>query len=299
MLCRALPGGLFASLALAWAGCGGATDLPRPNGERPLAPAPDQCALGAVFTETALIDTFDPRGTDTLACGSPEVPCVGYLNHDAKHSPGADDNDCKQDILNGQLVADSGLVETFSVLPEAEERCGAPTNAMHFLASNLSMCVGTNGRKGWGLGWEVDFGTNQLKAPIDASAWDGFSFWVKKGTGPGEGAIIVAAVDRFSVGGYQETDPDTGESVFCVSSDPAQQPLPEADSAKCDPFVVGVSLTRDWTFVAVRFADMRQKGFGMRAPNGLETFALARLQFLASAGNWDFWLDDIAFFKDP
>jgi len=299
MLVRALSGSLFTALSLAWAGCGGATDLPRPSGERPLAPPPDQCALAAAYTDTQSIATFDPRGTDDKACGSLDLPCVFYPNHDTKHSPGVEGSDCQEDILNGQLVKDSGLVETFSITPGAEQRCGYPTNAMHFLAANLSMCVGTNGRRGWGLGWEVDFGTNSVKAPIDASAWDGFSFWVKKGSGPSDSSIIVAAIDHFAVGGFKETDPKTGEEVFCSSSDPAQTALPEADSAKCDPFAVGVSLTSDWTFVAVRFSDMRQKGFGVTAPNGLDTSDLWRLQVLASAGNWDFWLDDIAFFRDP
>lgn len=303
MPARSLPVWLVTALALV--GCGGSTDIPRPSGERVWAEPVDQCALGAAYTDVLGITAFDTTPTGSLLCGNAaaSLQCSFYNNWDTKHSPEGPNgvekgSDCQHEILNGQFV-ESGVVEVLKTGPETTERCGESVSALHFTAANLGMCVGKNGRRGWGSSYEIDFGPSSAKAAIDASEWDGFYFWVKRGSPSSESSIIVLTVDNFGAGASEQTDPVTGAEVSCVSADPLVATLPEADISKCDPFAAGVTLTDDWTFVPIRFADLKQKGFGTTAPLGLETSKLLRLQFLVTAGNWDFWLDDVTFFRDP
>jgi len=293
------------SIAGAAAACGGSSDVPRPSGERVLAAAVDQCALAATYTDTDLITSFDSVNGLTQCGKPPDLRCTFYQNEDTAHAPedefGQKGSDCIDEInRDGQLV-ESGVVETLTRQTEMTDRCGAGTSALHFVGTNVSMCYGTNGRHGWGASYEIDFGTQSTKAPIDASQWDGLAFWVKKGAGPSQRALIVLAVDTFAANfqGATEPDPLTGAPVSCVSADPLQDPLPEPDSPKCDPFSAGVTLTDDWTFVPIRFADLRQKGFGVPAPDGLDLTKLLRIQFLVNAGDWDFWLDDVSLFREP
>ena len=76
--------------------------------------------------------------------------------------------------------------------------------------------------------------------------------------------------------------------------------LPGApDAEKCDPFGAAVLMTEEWRFVKLPFAHLQQKGFGVPAPSGhVDPSALLGMQFGLAAGNWDLWLDDIAFFKE-
>jgi hypothetical protein len=305
-MARALGIVLVGFAGLASAACGGATDVPRLEDDRVLATAPLSCDVAETYTNKVAITAFDQSGF-SIACGTPgEVVCSFYQNNDMRHSPNGtiDDDpadpsyDCQSLISNGQIV-ESGVIESSKWVADTKERCGQSTSALHFTAENLSMCFGSNGRRGWGGSYEVDFGPANMKAPIDASAWDGFSFWVRRGAGNKQGSIIVLAVDRFASGNVEATDPVTGEVVSCSSGDPAVQALAEPDFSKCDPFAIGVTLRDDWTFVPVYFSEMKQKGFGTPSPLGLNTAELLRLQFLVTPGDWDLWIDDIDFFVAP
>jgi len=295
---RTLP--LLTLAACGFAACGGADDH-RPSAEKPFVSPPEECAHGDEYAASLTPITAFEVVNNSLVCGSADTFwCTSYQNQDGLHSP-PDGGDCKELIYDGQVVQ-SGVVETITRTPETTERCGASTEALHFKATNLGMCKGTNGRLGWGGGYEIDFTSDRAgntKAPIDASGYDGVSFWIKRGTGKTGGAIIVLVVDSFAAGGVDEVDPENGAVISCKATDPAVQPLPEPDNQKCDPFSAGVSLPDDWTFVPLRFADLRQKGFGAYAPDGFKPQELLRLQFLVNAGDWDFWIDDISFFNDP
>jgi hypothetical protein len=300
---RALAPALVALAGLLAAACGGASDVPRPSSERVLATPPNQCDLAAAYTDTLSVTAFDGQGTTVLCGNPPDVICSFYTNEDTAHAPHGSledsGSDCVHQIYDGQFV-DGGVNElAANVVPEPSERCGQATSVGHFTAANLGMCVGSNGRRGWGAGYEIDFGPSAAKAPIDASPWDGYSFWIKRGPGASEGSIIVLTVDNFGAGVVEQVDPATGQAVSCASKEPAIQALAEPDASKCDPFAAGVTISDDWTFVPIRFAELRQKGFGMPAPEGLDVSQLLRLQFLVTAGNWDFYLDDVAFFREP
>jgi hypothetical protein len=71
-----------------------------------------------------------------------------------------------------------------------------------------------------------------------------------------------------------------------------------ADSDKCDPFGLAVLLSDEWRFVQIPFALTAQKGFGKPAPTGqLAASEVTGLQFALSPGSWDFWLDDVSFYR--
>src|SRR5262249_11496376 len=68
------------------------------------------------------------------------------------------------------------------------------------------------------------------------------------------------------------------------------------DSEKCDPFGAAVLLTDEWRMVKIPFGRMVQKGYGMPTPSGrLDSAHITGLQFGLGPGDWDFWLDDVAF----
>jgi hypothetical protein len=169
----------------------------------------------------------------------------------------------------------------FTGEPLAGGRCGAESSGMHVIAQNVGMCVGPDGRLGWGAGLDINF------VPVlDASDWDGISLWVKNGSTTKQALNLSLA------------DPYTSGNTFCSSMDPPPGAPAVPDSEKCDAFGVAVTLEPGWTYVPALFASMRQKGFGVPSELGhLDTTSISRLQVLMSAGSWDFWLDDVALFR--
>jgi hypothetical protein len=64
----------------------------------------------------------------------------------------------------------------------------------------------------------------------------------------------------------------------------------------CDKFGATATLRGDWQEFVIPFAEMRQAGWGMRAEQfdltGLLSFSIGFAQ-----GTWDFWIDDLAFYR--
>ncbi len=64
----------------------------------------------------------------------------------------------------------------------------------------------------------------------------------------------------------------------------------------CDKFGAFAQLRADWQQFLIPFAEMRQAGWGMRAERfdltGLMSFSIFYAQ-----GTWDFWIDDLAFYR--
>jgi hypothetical protein len=72
------------------------------------------------------------------------------------------------------------------------------------------------------------------------------------------------------------------------------------DVLKCDRFGAGVGLEPEWRFVKVPFANMRQRGYGVVSPAGrLLTESLLAFGIYLDVGNWDFWIDNVAYYSDP
>jgi hypothetical protein len=221
------------------------------------------------------------------------------------------------------------------VSPIPGGRCGTSNNAFHLAASNIAACYDpTTEKQGWGITLQITFNPSPQNSGLsqkvfDASTWDGIAMWVRRGSASSGSAVLVSIEDPYTANasgasGFTHiptctdaaTSPDAGANCFiqcgvahCLTSmadcaaqiEPAIPGMPPTpDAQKCDPFSAGVGFTTDWRFVKVPFARTEQKGFGVPSAFGqLDTSALVGMQLVLTAGDWDVWIDDIAFYREP
>jgi hypothetical protein len=315
---RRLVASSFAVGLAAFVACSG-EDRGRPSSERPDAGSQmgEPCEADDGYAFKIITDFEITTATGALQCDpgvfvpTQDAPTCMFLNYDRNHSLGG--LDCEPTDAPDRLadVVSPGIERGLGGTPIEGGRCGSPGNGMHVLATDIATCYGSNGRRGWGISVEVLVSTSaelgvtgeggaggagsgvagaggaESVRPglngFDASMYDGISFWTRKGGGDTGDAIIVTV-----------SDPATAGDPYCSTLENA------LDAQKCDAFGVAVTLTDDWTFVAAPFAAMQQKGFGVPSPFvQIDNGNIVRLNFLASAGNWDFWIDDVAFYRGP
>lgn len=123
---------------------------------------------------------------------------------------------------------------------------------------------------------------------FDARGYDGVAFWgrVKWGS---RSTVRASVLDPETDATF--VDPDTGDARCDGESD-----LDEYSDA-CDAFGAYAVMTGDWQLFKVPFAEMRQRGYGHVAPY-LDVGALLQISIEYGMGEWDFWIDDIAFYKE-
>ncbi len=92
---------------------------------------------------------------------------------------------------------------------------------------------------------------------------------------------------------YQFAD-GTGTS-FCFN--PGTDPPPAPGSQRCgDHWVNSVDLTTDWQFFRVPFTELRQQGFAKKAEE-LDLHSVSVVRFTWDAGDIDYWIDSVSFYK--
>jgi hypothetical protein len=205
----------------------------------------------------------------------------------------------------------------------AEPRCGSRF-AMHVVGGPFQV---------WGGVVAVQLGHPGL----DATGWDGISFWARVGpssrhplrieisdertddkqmvyTFPGTTQPVLVTADDL----YERNDQGDviGSGHFDTRGDPESwcnnvQFVCNADSVRedkngCDKFGANRTMTGDWQFYTVDFLSARQSGWGMPAhdplgPNGnpvpLDSSQLRSLNFMWTTGIWDVWIDDVALYR--
>jgi hypothetical protein len=121
-----------------------------------------------------------------------------------------------------------------------------------------------------------------LQGTRDASEWDGISFWAR--VGPGSRTPLHLEV----------SDPYTDSKA----DPPRCDSITELDDTAlgCDKFGADVLMGDTWRFFAIPFGEMRQGGWGVSAPY-LDIAHLLSIGFAYDVGVWDFWIDDIAFYR--
>lgn len=297
------------AVVLAVSGCAGEDDG-RPAPAPPatgVVPRADDCAVAAEY-EFQPILTFEGEvrplaggvmGTISTTCdaslGAPS--CRFYVNHDTEAS--FDDTDtivpagCPPGIVTTTNPR-QGSSQLNGVAVEGG-LCGTESYAFHYTASNLAVCFNAaTGRRGWGGSIDIELAPDADDPPLDMSEWDGVSLWVRSGSATALRAISLLVSDYYTQGGSFE-DPRTGETVSCDAVG-----VDVADSTKCDAFGVAITLPSEWSFVTIPFGALRQKGFGVPAPLGeLDPAQLLRIQLSISSGDWDFWVDELAFYRVP
>jgi len=238
------------------------------------------------------------EGGGAGAGGAPNAsnaPVCGFnFNHDQTVIPGT--GDCDRDpVAMGEPTINLSTQSPWVGLEVPGGRCGEPTHAYHLEATNMGVCFSmTTGRRGWGSNFLIEFtgSTNPEGVEVDASAWDGVAFWARLGEGPSNSTINFVVGDAETSGADYETPSPSGWPA-CVTADHP------SDAVKCDPFGVVVTLTKDWAFYAIPFADLKQKGYGQPAPRGaIDPSRIWRFQITTSTGDWDFFVDDISFYRN-
>jgi len=305
----------LALLALLLGACGGADDG-RP--ERPTgiaAEALDQCAAaerriddGWEFQSVLDFEPPDEMEPDALIpqC-APEAPCEFYFNYDKASSPRPEGCNSSSMVLAKfeAVTAPASAGDRFIAQRLPEARCESSRYAFHLLGSDVATCVNpATGRQGWGATLAITLNATQNNvglalSPYDASDFDGFSFWVRLGEGESGSGVLASAKDR-----YTGLPPDSLKAdAYCEVKEQIVvdgEPINTPDSLKCDGFGLAALAEAEWRFVKIPFASMRQKGFGAPSPLGtLEVSQMSAFEFGFGAGDWDVWLDDIAFYKEP
>lgn len=166
-------------------------------------------------------------------------------------------------------------------------------------------------------GYGYSFGFNGLNALpgaggasyFDATNWDGLSMWVRKGTGPSASSIFASVNERYTdpSGAALFTPAEAGvllksTGAYCdfnaldvVGNDGVLDPL----LSQCDRFGAGVGIATEWRFFKVPFTRMRQRAFGRPSLQSTPDPRILGLDFGLDGENWDFWIDDLAFYRDP
>lgn len=200
-----------------------------------------------------------------------------------------------------------------------------PGTAYHFLGEGFQS-------------YGYSFGFNALNALpdaggdiyFDATEWDGLSMWVRKGPGssaeePSASSIFASVADRYTVPlGRSLFEGEEVEELLppdkCPLADPTPttpvampapcycsydaedvngDEVPDALQSQCDRFGAGVGIALDWRFFKIPFARMRQRAFGRPSPLPAPDPFILGVEIGLDGENWDFWLDELAFYRDP
>jgi hypothetical protein len=115
----------------------------------------------------------------------------------------------------------------------------------------------------------------------------GIAFWGRLGAGPGGNNLRIEVGEKHTDANYTGLN----GGPICTANT-----TEDNNEEGCDKFGAFAALRGDWQQYYVPFADMRQAGWGRRA----EQFDLTGLFSLAisfAQGTWDFWIDDVAFYR--
>ena len=161
--------------------------------------------------------------------------------------------------------------------PLAAEAGGACGSAFAFHTTGTGFTI-------WGAGVGTDFApkTAMARTPYDLSPYSGVAFRAK---------AAATTPLRVSI-----SDTNTApEGMKCVDTTDA------TNAARCgDYFGAEVTLSAEFQDFTIKFADLKQRGFGLPVATGLEktkAFTL-RMQVKGSAqapASFDLWLDDVRF----
>lgn len=150
-------------------------------------------------------------------------------------------------------------------------RCGSEF-ALHVLAGPLTDWGGTVGAT--------------LGPPLDGTDWEGIAFWARVGTGSRTPIRLEVA------------EKHTAEKYIGEDGGPICNPDHTDDTVEtgCDKFGINLQLSHDWKLYTVPFDELRQKGWGLRAPY-FDVSGILSVAFQFERGEWDIWLDDVAVYR--
>jgi hypothetical protein len=271
----------YAASALIFLGCGGETTTNAgPGNQVPYDPCEDSAALEKLMI--ADFETVPPPSGISFFTGS----------------------DGTGDELS---PVPPNVFATALEAPKCPDIDAAPGSGFHIMATGLDAYGYSFGFNMLGLLPGGDGGTS-----YDASSWDGLSMWVRKGPGPApdkrsSSSFFASVADRFTdpsgaplfMG--EETQlllPSTGTYCAFDAVDVNGDTMPDPLLSQCDKFGSGVGISTEWRFFKVPFEGMRQRAFGRPSTQPSVDTRLLGLDFGLDGENWDFWIDDLAFYRE-
>jgi hypothetical protein len=144
-------------------------------------------------------------------------------------------------------------------------------------------------------GWGCLIGCNLAD---DASGWEGISFWIRQEAEAGSVGTAFMSVSE------EHTDPNPDPVTNAPA--PCQQdsdPITGSTAEQCDSFGMGVAVRTEWTFYALPFAKMKQRGYGKGVSQkaflteGLKHLRGFKIDFPPTQ-DWNIWLDGVAYYKN-
>jgi hypothetical protein len=269
--------GALASLLLA-SGCGGENDGGTADGGDEQ--APDPCAEAAAL-ETLVVGDFEQANALGFASTAGDL-----ISSTAPQPPVASTDT-------------PGLPTTRFDAP----RCGTSTAGIHVVLRDV-----LDG----GYSVQVNNMATAIPNPgglnyFDAREYAGLSFWAR--IGPGSNSTFFASIkERYTQPGTSalftsdERDQLLTSGNYCEYNavEVDDNPGPDATLSQCDAFGKGIGLGREWRFFKVPFAAMRQRAYGRASRQTVPDQRIFGLEFRVENGpDWDFWLDDVAFYREP
>ena len=305
----ALPVACFA------ASCGGATEEPRPaEGPAPGVPgyyaAPVETAGGAldcterVDVELQVVEDFELgaaggwySGNDVCAVcqelveAADDIRNAGQTALDAAELAALAELQADLDACRPSCLAVTESPYFFDNPPVAEPIPGGRCNSRYAMHIKGGPFFDWGGSLGFNFSPPLnvtnmdvaDPNTGELRPGRDLQ---GITFWGRLGGSSNNNVRIEVGemhTDQAYVGseGGPICTPDTTE---------------DNDELGCDKFGATAQLRADWQQFLIPFAEMRQAGWGMRAER-FDVSALLSFSISYAQGSWDFWIDDLAFYR--
>jgi hypothetical protein len=305
---------LLASLVLA---CGGSTDEPRPEGspERPLPGylAPPLTSSGSASGSAS--SCTPPPDVEFFSIEDFEFGAGGgfFVSNDVC-------NVCQDFVNQSNAINNAGqasqraaeLAQLAAQLESCRPSCDAVTRSPYFFesprvaepieggrcGSRFAMHIAGGPYVDWGGNMRLGFATpinvssvevvDELTGlPRPALDFDGVSFWGRLG-GPGGNNLRVEVAEKHTADNY--TGGPNGGPICMPNTTDANSEL------GCDQFGATAQLRGSWQLFLIPFAEMRQGGWG-RPSQEFDLTGLMALSISYPQGSWDFWVDDVAFYR--
>jgi hypothetical protein len=186
-----------------------------------------------------------------------------------------------------------GSISTVALQPIPGGRCGSTT----------ALVLTSRGHTDWGAG----FGEYQTAmAPVDASGYDGISFWARAGGfGTSSGFLLSVSDVNTSVTGMVCVEPMTEDVVggaYTYNEAGMIVPLGGRLPAATDcgnGYQRAVFAQRDWYLHRIPFGAFLQTPNPSRNPTGIERSALYQFTIqIPKDSNIELWIDDLGLYRD-
>ncbi len=174
----------------------------------------------------------------------------------------------------------AGTTEPNPILPDDAGGYDASASSMHMKMSGY-----TDWGSNFGFNFMHELPPNSWPAAYDASQYCGVAFWSKRSeTSWPTFKLRISDANTHPAGGVCSNDPDAG-------TDDAGNQL-----GCYDHFSKSVTVTTEWAYYEVSFADMLQDTWGYQVDGGISSNQVYGLEF-TFVGNqtYELWIDDVAF----